>query len=251
MRAVLPALALAAPIAIGPAAPPAGSEAAIATIPPFSASRAMPGLPPRWRELVASHAKPPEFALVDDGGATVLRVRSQDAAGAAAYAVRAELSSRPILSWRWKVDHVVAGADLATKAGDDFAARLYVFFDVPSSELPFADRVRFAFARLLNGGELPTTALCYVWDNRHPVGTSVWSAYTDRVRVIVLETGAARAGRWVDERRDLAADYRAAFGAQAPLHPVSGIAVGNDTDQTRGTATAWFGDLALAPRQSR
>lgn len=254
MRAVLPALALAAPIALAAAAPgepPAGRAAAVATIPPFSASRAMPGLPPGWRELVAPRARAPAFALVDDGGVTVLRVRSQDAAGAAAYAVRAPLDGRPVLSWRWKVDRVVAGADLATKAGDDFAARLYVFFDVPSSELAFADRVRFAFARLLHGNELPTTAICYVWDNRHPVGTSVWSAYTDRVRVVVLETGMARAGRWVDERRDLAADYRAAFGARAPLAPVSAIAVGNDTDQTRGSATAWFGDLALASRRSR
>ncbi len=246
------ALSLAAPIATGAAVqPPARGAGGVAAIAAFSASPPAPGLPPGWRELVPGRARAPAFALVEDGGATVLRVRSDNAAGAAAYAVRADLASRPILSWRWKVERVVEGADLATKAGDDFAARVYVFFDVPSSELAFADRVRIALARLLHGGELPSTALCYVWDNRHPVGTSAWSPYTDRVRTIVLESGPGRAGRWVDERRDLAADYRAAFGARAALHPVSGIAVGNDTDQTRGTATAWFGDLALAPGGAR
>lgn len=253
MRTALLALSLGASIALGAASSARSSSGvgAAAAIPPFSASRPAPGLPPRWRALVPSRAKAPDFALVEDGGTTVLRVRSQDAAGAAAYAVRAEPASRPVLSWRWKVDRAVERADLATKAGDDFAARLYVFFDVPSSELALGDRIRLALARLLRGAQLPSTALCYVWDNRHPVGTSAWSPYTDRVRMIVLESGPGRAGQWVDERRDLEADYRAAFGAQAPLHAVSGIAVGNDTDQTGGTATAWFGDLDLAAGGAR
>jgi hypothetical protein len=41
------------------------------------------------------------------------------------------------------------------------------------------------------------------------------------------------------------ADYRAAFGAGAPLHDISGIAAGNDTDQTHESATAWFGDFRI------
>jgi hypothetical protein len=84
-----------------------------------------------------------------------------------------------------------------------------------------------------------------VWDNRHPVGTSAWSPYTDRVRTVVLESGASRAGRWVDEKRDLEADFHAAFGAGLPMPPVMGIAAGNDTDQTGETVTAWFGDFHL------
>lgn len=240
------ALSLAAPVAIGaPAAPSSAKGEGAVAIPAFSASKPMPGLPPRWRALVPSGAKPPTFDRVEDAGVTVLRVRSQDAAGAAAYAVHADLARAPILAWRWKVDRVVERADLATRAGDDFAARVYVFFDVPSSELALGDRIRLALARLLHGGELPSTAICYVWDNRHPAGTAAWSAYTDRVRMVVLESGNERAGQWVEERRDLAADYRAAFGESAPLHPVSGVAVGNDTDQTGEAATAWFGDVSI------
>jgi hypothetical protein len=110
--------------------------------------------------------------------------------------------------------------------------------------------VKLALARLLYGEALPAAALCYVWDNRHPAGTSAWSAYTDRVRVVVLESGAARVGEWVEERRDVAADYRAAFGANAPLHEVSGVAAGNDTDQTGESASAWFGDFRFEPAGS-
>ena len=238
MRAAVLALSLAAPVAVGGASTQS-------SIPAFSASRPAPGLPATWRELAPARTKHPSFALVEDGGETVLRVRSESAAGAAAHAAHADLARRPILSWRWKVDRVVERADLAAKAGDDFAARVYVFFQVPARDLPLADRIRLAIARLLHGDELPSTAICYVWDNRHPVGTTAWSPYTDRVRMVVVESGAGRVGRWAAERRDIAADYRAAFGASAPLAPVSGIALGNDTDQTGEAVTAWFGDVVL------
>lgn len=248
MRTAIVALSLAAPLAIGaePSAQPAAAEARLATIAAFSAAKPGAGLPPGWRELVAPRARPPRFALVDDAGVTVLRVASEGEAGAAAHEIRVDAARRPILAWRWKVDHVVERADLATKAGDDFAARVYVFFDVPASELALGDRVKLLLARVIHGEALPGAAICYVWDNRHPPGTAVWSPYTDRVRIVVLESGTERAGQWTEERRDLIADYRAAFGAKAPLHDVSGVAVGNDTDQTASAATAWFGDVRIA-----
>jgi hypothetical protein len=67
--------------------------------------------------------------------------------------------------------------------------------------------------------------------------------YTDRARMVVLESGAARAGEWVTETRDLAADFRAAFGEAPP--DLIGIAIATDTDNTGEHATAWFGDLVL------
>lgn len=234
------ALALAA--AAAPVVLAAGGALAIA---PFSAAAPGGTLPAPWRELLLARVKPPRFALVDDGGTTVLRVTSEAAAGAVGHALRIEAAARPALAWRWKVDRVVEHADLATRQGDDFAARVYVFFDVPPDDIPLGERIGLALARWFYGPDLPSAAICYVWDNRHPVGTSAWSAYTRRVRVVVLESGGGRAGQWVEERRDLAADYRAAFGAQAKVPPVSGVAAGNDTDQTGESASAWFGDLRI------
>src|SRR5512142_1562371 len=167
------ALAFAAPWVLAADAP---------ALVPFSASAPGAALPAPWRILVPPRAQAPEFALVADAGTTVLRVRSQAAAGTAAQSLAVDLGRRPVLAWRWKVDRVVGAADLATKRGDDFAARVYVFFDVPALKL--------ALARLLYGESLPSAAICYVWDNRHARGTSVWSAFTDRVRVVVLESGA-------------------------------------------------------------
>ncbi|HET9580989.1 MAG TPA: DUF3047 domain-containing protein [Usitatibacter sp.] len=212
----------------------------------FSASAPGTALPAAWREQHVARASPNELRLVGDDGVTVLEVQARAAAGAAIHALRAP-SEGAALAWRWKVDHVVGAADMDKRAGDDFAARVYVFFDVPVEALPFGERVKIRLARLVYGDALPTAAICYVWDNRHAPGTSRWSPYTDRVRMVVLESGNERAGRWVDERRDLAADFRAAFGSQwhgaAPA--VTGVGVGNDTDQTGETVTAWFGDVRL------
>jgi hypothetical protein len=240
-RALAFALAGAAPLAF----------AVAGTLTPFSAMPPGSGLPPGWRELRVPRASPAEIALVDDAGATVLRVRSRAAAGAAALKVRVPLEQQPVLAWRWKVERVVKGADMNRREGDDFAARVYVFFDIPEDELPFGARVRSGLARLLHGEDLPTAAICYVWDNKNAPGTTTWNPYTDRVRTVVVESGEARAGEWVGVRRDLEADFRAAFGAQwrKPVPALTGIAAGNDTDQTGEATTAWFADFRLEARR--
>jgi hypothetical protein len=179
----------------------------------------------------------------------VLEVRSRHSAGAATYHLRAPAEGASV-AWRWKVDRVIASADMETREGDDFAARVYVFFDVPLASIPLSDRVKVRLARWIYGQELPTAAICYVWDNRHARGTSRWSPYSNRVRMIVLESGEANAGRWIDEKRDVAADFRAAFGPQwkGPLPAITGVAAGNDTDQTGESVTARFGDRRIERR---
>ena len=235
LLAAIPAIAAAAVLA---AQPP--SITAFSAQPPGA-------LVEPWHPITLKDVSPAELALVADEGGTVLRVRSIGGAGTAAHAVDA--SPRGLaLAWRWKIDRVVQGADMTRKSGDDFAARVYVFFDVPAHEVPWAARLKLAAMRLIYGKDLPTAGLCYVWDNRHAAGTTQWNPYTDRVRTVVLRSGADEAGHWKAERRDLEADYRAAFGAAGELPRVSGIAAGNDTDQTGERATAWFGDFRLEPR---
>ena len=218
-----------------------------ATIAPWSAAPPGGALPEGWRALFPPKAAHAELAVVEDGGARVLRVRSRNAAGAASFEIAGDTPPRPMLAWRWKVDRVVGAADLTRREGDDFAARMYVFFDMPVEALPFGARAKVALARIFYGESLPTAGLCYVWDNRHPPGTSAWNPYTDRVRTVVLRSGGASAGQWVEERRDLQRDFEAAFGEQwrKPMPRVSGVAAGNDTDQTGESATAWFGDVRL------
>ncbi|MGZ5066623.1 MAG: DUF3047 domain-containing protein [Usitatibacter sp.] len=214
-----------------------------AIVPAFSAAPPGAALPAGWRTVSLPGRKAPEFTLVPDAGATVLQVHADAAAGSIAYRLGARSAAPGRVSWRWKVDHALARARFGTKSGDDFAARMYVTFDVPLDSLPFLTRTKIRLARLIYGADLPVAALCYVWDNREPVGTSAWNPYSDRVRMIVLESGNARAGQWVAESRDVEEDYRAAFGARAPA--IDGIALSADTDQTGESVTAWFGDVRI------
>jgi hypothetical protein len=201
-------------------------------------------LPSGWKVYAMSrhHAKA-HMAMVRDGDDVVFSIDADRASGAIAHEL--DIPAATTLSWRWKVDHSIAKADLSKKSGDDFAARIYVFFDVPRSQLSWLQRVKLSVASRSLGHAIPTAALCYVWDNHHPVGTIAPNAYTDLVRTIVLQSGNAHAGTWQPQQRNLAADYRAAFGHAAPR--VTGIALASDTDNTGAHVRAWFGDLTLAP----
>ena len=114
-----------------------------------------------------------------------------------------------------------------------------------SRGLSWLQRMKLKLASHTLGHTMPTAALCYVWDNRHPVGTIAPNAYFSGVKTIVVQSGNAHAGSWQLQRRDLAADFRAAFGRVAPR--VTGIALASDTDNTGGQVKAWFGDLTLKP----
>ena len=129
---------------------------------------------------------------------------------------------------------------MTKKSGDDYAARLYVSFDIPDERMSASTRLKVKLGRSLFGRDLPDAALNYVWDNRNPVGTRRASPYTDRARLIVAESGAARAGRWIAERANVELDFSKAFGGSA--RPVQ-LAVASDTDNTGGSARAAFADI--------
>jgi hypothetical protein len=196
-----------------------------------------------WTETSLPNIEPARFDVVESAETRVLRIVADAAASSLTLPVPVTIDDGSRLAWRWKIANVVESSDITTKDGDDFAARLYVFFDLPLDVLTFTQRTKVRLARWLYGDQVPTAALCYVWGNREPVGTSAWNAYTDRVRVIVLRNADDPVGSWQTERRDLAADFEQAFSVPAPA--VSGIAVAADTDQTGERVTAWFGDIRL------
>jgi hypothetical protein len=214
---------------------------ALPAVPKFSQLPPGAGLGAPFRILTLPRLAANRFTLERDADVTVLRVASDKSAGSLAVPLTATLESGARLSWRWKIDRALQRADMDSKAGDDFAARVYVFFDLPLDSLPFLERQKIKLARLVSGAEVPAAALCYVWDNRHAAGHSAWSAYTDRVRMIVLRGRHDPLQAWLNESRDVAADFKAAFGRAMP--PVTGIALGNDTDNTGESAVAWFGDV--------
>jgi len=239
--------ALAAAFAVMAAGPSAAEDTAPAAIAPFSAAAPGDELPSPWvRQALPRVERENRFDLIEDGGQVVLRVRSEAAASTVLHPLDVDPATTPILEWRWKVSNVVAASDFTHKRGDDYAARVYVLFDYPVERLPFGERIKIRFARTLYGPDLPAAAIAYVWGTAQPAGATGPNPYTDRTHMIVVESGAARAGEWVGVRRDVAADFEAAFGEPAPR--IVGIAVSADTDNTGEAVTAWFGDLRFIGR---
>lgn len=213
----------------------------------FSALEPGAPLPPQFRSYAfANRPRHTEYALAKDDGRTVLRARSQAATSGIIRELRVDPRRHPILAWRWKTQRLLEKSDLATKDGDDFPARLYLSFDFDSSRLSAGERVQLALARWLYGDSVPAAALCYVWDSRAPKETIAPNAYTDRVRMIVADSGSTNLGRWVSHERDVAADFRRAFGLEAPA--VNAVIVSTDTDDTGETAETWFGDIEFRAR---
>jgi hypothetical protein len=207
----------------------------------FSAFKAGDPLPADWR-LVTSPRIPrhTRYVLVSEQSVTVLRAESEGSMSSLARRLEVDPARYPWLRWRWKVENLLENSNMHTRQGDDFPARLYVFFDFDIGRLPFAQRLKIRVARMLYGEEIPLAALCYVWATRHPVGASAWNAYTERVRMIVAQSGPEALGQWVHIERNVAQDYRAAFG-EAPAR-ITGIAVASDTDNTGERALAYYGD---------
>lgn len=136
-----------------------------------------------------------------------------------------DLARTPYLHWSWRIEQGLAPGDEHSKEGDDYAARVYVVF---------------------SGGALfwRTRAINYVWSASQPEGSTWPNAFTRNAQMVAVETGTARRGEWVEERRDVAADFRRLFG-ELP-RPADAVAIMTDTDNAGGQAVACYGDIWFA-----
>lgn len=214
---------------------------------PFSTATAGGSLPAGWITTdIKGAPRRTNYSLVGEDGSTVLRADADSSASAVVHKVRTPVAGHPMLHWRWKVNRVLASSNPTSREGDDYAARVYVMFDYPLERLPLRERLLIRAARAFHDPDVPAAALCYVWDSRLPPGTVLASPYTPRVRIIVVDSGARHAGEWRTVERDVADDFRRAFGEDLPA--ISAIAVATDTDNTREQVTAWYGDIVLRKR---
>ncbi|GAC1355670.1 MAG: DUF3047 domain-containing protein [Variovorax sp.] len=214
---------------------------------PFSEARGLEP-PAPWHFASLPNKAPTRFEVVQQGPRRVLRIEADDSYGNLVHRVRVALNTATTLSWRWRVDRLVQDADLRTRAGDDAAAKVCVFFDFPVERLPMTERLRLGLVRKTTGEDVPSEALCYVWDNKEPKGTVLVNAFTRRMQMVVLESGPpATTGTWVSERRGLLADYQRAFGGEAgsTMPDVVAVVISADADNTHGHGLAYLTDLAL------
>lgn len=213
----------------------------------FSAAEAGGDFPSPWQPLTFRKIdRHTVYQLVQDTGAVVVQASSDASASGLTREVDIDPAKYPIVEWRWKVANVLDGGDVTRKAGDDYPARLYITFAYDAAKVGFIERAKYRAAKLFYGKSPPSAAVNYLWASKAAVGTQVANAYTKRVQMFVLQSGAAAVGRWQSESRNIVDDYRAAFGESPPR--ISGVAVMTDTDNTGEFARAWFGDIVFKTR---
>lgn len=68
------------------------------------------------------------YQLVQEKQGTVLNANSSNAASGLFKEVRINLKETPIIHWSWKINNTLKSNNEREKAGDDFAARIYIVF---------------------------------------------------------------------------------------------------------------------------
>jgi hypothetical protein len=205
------------------------------------------GAPPApWSMVPWKGQKPTSYRVTPVAGRMALEARVANSMSLMSRPISVDMAETPILCWRWYVDAPVGKADMTTRSGDDYAARVYIAFDMPDEALSGSTKFKLSIARSMFGKSIPDAAVVYVWDNSHPVGTARRSSYTDRSQLIVADSGSARAGTWVTKRADVATDFARAFGNK-PGKPVQ-LAVASDGDNTKSKGRAAFADIYFVGR---
>jgi len=149
------------------------------------------------------------------------------------------------VSFSWWAQTLLERASVADIDREDATARVVFGFGGDHARLPLRTRMSFELAQALTGERPPFATLMYVWDATAPVGSVIVNPRSDRVRKIVVDSGPEGLRRWRDHRRDLAADFRRAFGEEPG--PLQSVALMTDSDNTRGQARTWYGEIVLHP----
>jgi hypothetical protein len=147
------------------------------------------------------------------------------------------------VSFSWWVQDLVPDASVADIDREDAPARVLFAFQGDMLRLPHRTRAMYELAEALTGERPPFATLMYVWDSSLPVGSVIINPRSDRIRKIVLDSGPTQLRRWREHRRDLAADFRLAFGEEPGA--LSAVGIMTDSDNTRSRANSWYGPVEL------
>jgi hypothetical protein len=216
----------------------------------FSAEPLENSLPTGWKPLTFKKIdRHTTYTLIQEGNEVVVRAVAEASASGLVREIKINPKEYPVVQWRWKVRNILKKGDVRRKEGDDYPARIYITFEYDPGKLGFFEKAKYEAIRLLYGEYPPIGAINYIWESKVPNGTMVPNPFTDRVIMIVVESGETKLNQWVSEERNIFEDYKKAFGQEPPM--ISGVAIMTDTDNTGESATAYYGDIFFRKNKSQ
>lgn len=181
--------------------------------------------PKSWRTWPAQRDKAAEvYRVAEEGSARYLKAfDDRDLSQQIFFRFNWRVGEQPILSWRWRATALPAGAAESNDATNDSACSVYVII-----------------------GQYQGHAMKYVWSSSLAPGTVV-SRRDGKLKIKVMDSGAARKGSWVSRSVDVLADYESLFGQKLDKNP-SGIAVLTDGNAVHKPAGCDYADFAVNSR---
>jgi hypothetical protein len=237
MLLLLPGIALAEPQRDDPAAAPT------LCLRPFDGAGPLGQLPPDWVPFSLQRDKSPtSYAMTQVDGRTVLEAVADKSSSIVIWDREFNPRELNVLEWEWRVERSLPDDALHPEQIEDAPARVMVFFSYDPARESVWDRMTYDAMKLVYGVYPPARSMNYVWGKPNAPPTWLESRRTERVRSLVLPRG--ETGQWFRERRDLAADFRAAFG-DAELPTRARIAIMADTDATQSQVRSLFDAIVL------
>lgn len=236
---------LLAALLAGCALSPSGPERiGLSDVTHFSTGRPGEVFPGGWRLWTfSSFKKPTEYQMVVEDGRIAIGASADSSASGLVHDVKIDPLHFPFLRWHWKVDRIIATADNATRQFEDSPARVVISFSGDRSKFSFDDRLFAAQIKAFTGQELPYATLMYIWGNRRPPESLISNSHSARIKMIVVQSGSDKTGRWLEETRNIADDFRRAFGEGAGA--IHSVGIMTDTDNTGTEAQAFYGDITF------
>lgn len=202
-------------------------------------------LTPDWKPFTLPGKRATQYQLTTKDGRWAIEAQADASASMLRRSVDLPVDQLGDVEWSWMIDAPLAEADLGVAERADSPARLVFAFEGDRSRLSPRTRMLFELAKALTGEEPPYATLVYAWSTRTPTETVLHNARSDRIRKIVVDSGAQHAKSWRHYRRHLAADFQRAFGE--PPGRLIGVALMTDADNTRSRAHAWYGRILFHP----
>ena len=184
-----------------------------------------PAAPQGWQER-RFHGET-VYRAEEGGHGPALHATAEGSASGRCLQVGIDLQSLPVLRWSWRLDQAPPRRDERSREGDDQGLRLSFLYQAGVMEEDIL-------------------ALQYVWSQSEQAG-AIWpNPFVPNAHELAARSGPAQPGRWQTERRDLQADFRAAFG-QA-VDRVDAVCLMTDGDQTGALVEGWYGDITFQAR---
>ncbi|MCF6147118.1 MAG: DUF3047 domain-containing protein [Candidatus Kuenenia sp.] len=164
--------------------------------------------------------------LIEMEGKGVLHVNANDSGAILFRSVRINPLEYPFLSWKWKVSNILPESREKEVGGDDYPAAVCIVYGKTFLSIPYN-----------------YTILIYAFGNNVPAGERYESPCEARAKIIIVQSGDAETGKWLDYKVNHYQDYLREFGKAPP--GVIYVGLQTNADRTHGKVKAWYSDITL------